>query len=136
MLAGSARAGADPLHWGDVVSASTAQLLLGLESFLGEPLRAPGGMAQLDVGGGLVGSSREGNGLGAAPWGADLLPFAFLNLASPLGQEFVLGKQRSRCTTNTSAASRRGRRGHSLKSEPKERATSAFLAGLGLVVVL
>lgn len=64
------------------------------------------------------------------------LPCAFLNLASPLGQEFVLGKHCSRCTTNTSAASRRGRRGRSLKSEPKERATSAFLAGLGPVVVL
>lgn len=77
MLAGSAHAGADPLHRGVGVSASTAQLLPGLESFLGEPLRALGGMAQLEVGGGLVGSSREGKGLGAAPWGADLSPLCF-----------------------------------------------------------
>lgn len=132
MLAGSARAGADPLHRGDGVSASTAQLLPGLESFLGEPLRALGGMAQLEVGGGLVGSSREGKGLGAAPWGADLSPLCFsqpllwdksLFWASivPIAQPPLL---------------RRGRRGRSLKSEPKEGVTSAFLAGLGLVVVL
>lgn len=94
LLAGCARAGADPLQWGDVVSGSTAHLPLGLESFLGNPYVPAGGMAKLEAGGGLGVPPERGRAWVQHPGARTFLPCASLNLASRLGQEFVLGKHR------------------------------------------